>query len=123
MTEQSPKETPIRDEFEALGKTIQEALNAVWDSDQRKNIQTKVESGLREIGDALDNLVTDIQTSEKGQRLREDVEDMGERIRSGEVADKAREGLLNTLQKLNAELMKATTPKNSDEEVDSSEEA
>lgn len=123
MTEQDPKETPIRDEFEALGKSIQEALNAVWDSDQRINIQTKVESGLREIGDALDTLVTDIQTSEKGQQLREDVEDMGERIRSGEVADKAREGLLNTLQKINAELMKATTPKNPDEEMDSSEEA
>jgi hypothetical protein len=60
-----------------------------------------------ELGDALEDLVEDVRGSEVGETIRKEADEFGERVRSGEFEHKARQGILDALQALNAELQKA----------------
>jgi hypothetical protein len=109
--ENTPNENTIKAEFEALANNMRAALQAAWESEERQKAQSEIEKGLREVGVALEGLINDFQTSETTQRMREEVDEIGARIRSGEAAETARNGLLKTLQRINAELEKAIKPK------------
>jgi hypothetical protein len=54
-------------------------------------------------------MIDEFQVKEVGKKAVKEVDDFGERLRSGEVRDKAHEGILSALKKMNAELEKAST--------------
>ena len=120
MSEQNQKDSGnMRDEFKALGDNLKDVLNAMWESEERKRFQEELEAGMRELGTAMESLADDVRRSEAGQKLREGVDDFSERVRSGEVENKAREEIVKALKMLNEELLKVsekfTKPGDSDE--------
>ena len=101
----------IGDEFRQLGKNLISMLQSAWESEERKKLQQEIETGLRELGAALDQAATDFKQSPAGQQLKTDVEEFHTRVRSGEVENKIRTELVSVLRALNYELTKASTPK------------
>lgn len=106
MTEPEKKEDILGDEFRNLGKNLADVLRTVWESPERKNMQQEIESGLTEMGRSLNQEIDSFRQSPTGQRLKSDMEDLDQRIRSGEVTTKARDELLSALKRANAELQK-----------------
>ena len=95
-------------EFRRLGENLKGTIEAAWDSEQRQNLSTEIKEGLRQLSDSIEKAATDIGEKPQVQKLREDVDDFAGRVKSGEVGDKAREGLSSALDKINTELEKTS---------------
>ena len=111
MTEQTPPQNNLKDEFQNLANNLKQALQTAWESEERKHLQSEIEAGLTQVGSALNEAFEEFQSSEVGQKLKDDIDDFGERVRSGELEDKVRTDLTEALRKLNAELEKVTKSK------------
>jgi len=106
MSENEEREDILADEFRNLGKNLAEVLRAAWESPERKNMQAEIEAGLDDLGKSVNHEVNSFRQSPSGQRLKADMEELNQRIRSGEVTTRARDELLTALQRANEELQK-----------------
>lgn len=107
MTEKNNSEGQLRDEFRNLGENLKAIVNAAWESEERRKIQHEVEDGLNELGQAVNELLEKIQTSDVSKKVSEGVDQIGEQFRSGEAETKIRQSVLTALQTFNDELQKA----------------
>lgn len=119
MTKNTQPEGDLHEEFQNLGRNIKDALNTAWNSDERKKVQTNIQDGLNDIGNAINDLINDFQAAEVGKKVVDEVDQIGERLRSGKVKEKTREGILSALKKMNAELEKAVDKLSSQDEQES----
>ena len=62
---------------------------------------------MEELGLVLEGFAEDVRTSEVGETIRKEANEFGERVRSGEIEQKTRQGILDALQALNSELQRA----------------
>ncbi len=106
MSENPEQEENLASEFRALGKNLVSALNAAWESPERKRIQSEVLSGLNELGATLQKEVENLSNSDASQQVKSSVEQIGERIRSSEAQTKVRQELLSALKTANLEIQK-----------------
>lgn len=109
MNDQKVPEGELKDEFQNLSQNLKNIINTAWESEERKKVQSDIHDGLDELYNAVNNLINELQVKEVGKKVVKEVDDFGERLRSGEVRDKANEGILSALKKMNAELEKAST--------------
>jgi hypothetical protein len=108
MSDQNPSdEEKLTEEFRNLGKNIFGMIQAAWDHPERKNMQQEIESGLRELGNSLRREVEDFSSSSAGEQLKSDIEDLGDRFRTGEAQTRLREELLSALRSANVEMQRA----------------
>ena len=98
----------FKEEFNKFGENLKSAFNDAWASEDRQKFQGDITEGINQLGTALGDFVTSFSASETGQKIITEVDEFGERLRSGEVEEKAREGLMTVLQKVNSELKKAS---------------
>lgn len=106
MSENPEHEEGLASEFRALGKNLVSALNAAWESPERKRMQSEVLSGLNELGATLQKEVDNLSNSDASQQVKSSVEQIGERIRSSETQMKVRQELLSALKTANLEIQK-----------------
>ena len=106
----TPNETHANDivaELRELGRNLQALLRASWESEERKKVQTELQAGLNDLGKSLSQAATEFQESPAGQTLKADLEDLHQRIQSGEVESKVRSEVLSALRLANEGLKKA----------------
>jgi len=106
MSEDTPSEDKLGEEFRNLGKNLVDAFRTAWEAPERKKLQQDIESGLNELGNTLKEEYDTFSESPTGQRLKADVVDMRERVRTGEAEAKVRSDLLVALRTVNEELQK-----------------
>lgn len=103
-------------EFHELGKNLQGILRAAWESEERKKLQEELRLGLSDLGNMVNQAANEFQSSPTGQRIKEDMEDFQQRVRSGEVENKVREEILSALRMVNSELEKVSFRKRGEDE-------
>ena len=117
MTDQNPTPEPntnpgeIANELRQLGENLRQALQNAWDSQERKKFQQEIEGGLAELGSTLSQAAKDFADGPTGQTLKADIDDFGQRLRTGEIENKVRSEVLGALRTANQELKKATQSK------------
>ncbi len=104
MAEEKKSKDEIGNEFEKLGENIRQVVQGAWESEERKRIGKEIHDGLIEIGEAFTRLGDEFVESPGVQRVREEVDDISERIQSGEVAQKINDDLVSLLQTINQKL-------------------
>jgi hypothetical protein len=104
-----PPENDLTSEFRALGDNLKSILKNVWESEETHKLKDEIHAGLTEFGRVTNETVEEFTQGETGQRLKTEAEDLRERIRSGDMEEKARQELLKVLQVINSELEKAST--------------
>lgn len=104
MTEEKQPKDEIRNEFEKLGENIRQAVHGAWESEERKRISKEIHDGLIELGAAFTRLGDEIVESPGVKRVREEVDDFGDRIQSGEVSKKINDELVGLLRTINQKL-------------------
>jgi hypothetical protein len=111
LTDQNERATSanLGDELRSLGENLVAALREAWSSPERRKLQEEIGTGLSDLGSSLSKAVEDFETSPTGQRMKADMEDLGERVRSGEVESKLRSELLQVLRTVNTELEKVAS--------------
>lgn len=106
--ESRQSEESLTEEFRILGKNLMEAVRAAWESPERRKLQQEISSGLTELGATLRKEAQEFSASETGQRLKSDVQEAQQRIRSGEAENRVRDELLSALRTVNTELQKVS---------------
>lgn len=107
MSDQSPQEGDLNQEFKNLGKNLANTLQAIWESPERKRLQQDLENGLQDLGNTLRQEVDKFGESPTGQRMKTDVEDVRQKVKTGEAQQKVRDELVTALRSLNTELERA----------------
>jgi hypothetical protein len=112
MTDNNPNENKsstesISDQLNELGKNLRDALQAAWSSEERRKLQQDIEEGLSSLGSSLSQAAKDFSNTSTGQTIKEDVKDLQQRWRSGEVGSKVHSEVVDSLRKVNEELQKA----------------
>jgi uncharacterized protein YukE len=105
MTE-TPEPNELKAEFQKLGENLVGNLKALWEHPEAEEIRGEFKQGLHQLGDTINQLANDFSESPTGQRLQEEAQDFGERVRSGEVEAQVREELVRALNMINVELEK-----------------
>ncbi len=106
--ENKPSGDSISDQLNELGKNLRDALQAAWASDERQKLQKDIEEGMSNLGTTLSQAAKDFSSSNTAQTIRDDMKDLGNRWKSGEVGSKVHSELLDALRRANEELQKAT---------------
>ncbi len=109
-TTTNPPPNEIADELRELGKNLQALLRSAWESEERKKVQSELQTGLNELGKSISQAAAEFSQSPAGQTLKADIEDLHQRIQSGEVETKVRSEVLSALRAAN-EGLKRTTKK------------
>jgi hypothetical protein len=108
MSEDHTEKPDVAEEFRRLGKNLQDALQTAWESEERKSLTRDILSGLEGLSNAVEEAAHDLAESEVGKQVKEEVNDLAERVRKGEIADSLREDFMRALRKVNAELENIT---------------
>jgi uncharacterized phage infection (PIP) family protein YhgE len=106
MSEQGQPKDELKDEFEKLGGNLRSLIQGAWESEQRKKASQEVQRGLDEVGEALSNAAAELAQDPAARKLREEVDQLADRVRSGELAERARSELIEVLQGVNERLNK-----------------
>ena len=113
MTENNPDDKKstsdtISDQLNELGKNLRDALQTAWSSDERRKLQQDIEEGMASLGASLSQAAKDFSNTPTGKTITEDMKDLQERWRSGEVSSKVHTEVVDTLRRVNEELQKAS---------------
>jgi len=106
----------IADEFAELGRNIKQALQSAWTSEERKRLQSEIETGLREASRVLKQATDELSKSQAAANFKADAEDFQRRVQTGEVEAKIRSELQAVLHMANEELRKAFSSEGAPEE-------
>ena len=95
-------------EWQNLGQNLKSVFQDTWESEERRKLQEDIEAGLADFASSINKAVEDFKETPTGQKLKTDVDDFHERVRSGEVEGKAREEVAAVLRSINSELEKVS---------------
>lgn len=106
-----PEDRPIEgdnlaEEFRNLGKNLFGALQAAWESPERKRLQDEFINDMSELGATLKREAESFSQSPAGQQMKADVDELGERFRTGQAQEQMRKELIDILRSANTELGK-----------------
>jgi transposase len=104
MAEDPMAKDPLREEFDKLGGNLRSVIQGAWESEERKQVSNEVQSGLSQVGDAIAQAAKDLSEDPTAQKLRQEVDEIAERVRTGELAEKVRVELIDVLQQVNERL-------------------
>lgn len=107
-TPNSPEPNDLLDELHALGDNLRAMIASAWGSTERRRLQQDLEEGLTDIKSSLNQAASDFQSSPTGQTIKEELSDLNERLRTGEVESAVRREVLNALRMANEGLKKAS---------------
>jgi hypothetical protein len=105
-----PPEGDLLDEFRQLGRNLAAAARSAWQSEESQKLRNELRVGLAALEAGLKQASAEVTSGETGQRIKAEVNDFSERVRSGQVESRLRDDLLAALRKVNSELEKATRP-------------
>jgi hypothetical protein len=113
MSENNPNENKssndtISDQLNELGKNLREALQTAWSSQERRKLQQDIEEGMASLGATLSQAAKDFSNTPTGKTISEDVKDLQQRWKSGEVGSKVHSEVVDALRRVNEELQKTT---------------
>jgi hypothetical protein len=96
----------ISDGFKTLGDNLAGLLRAAWDRPERAKVQEEIETGLQELGHALNRVVDDVAESDFGKKVKTDLAGLKGKVEKGEVEEKVAGEIRSALGSVNAELEK-----------------
>ena len=106
-TPDAPTPNDLVDELRSLGDNLREMLASAWNRNERQRLQQDLEEGLADLKNSLNRATDEFQASPAGQTIKEELSDLNERLRTGEVEATVRREVLNALRLANDGLKKA----------------
>ncbi len=96
----------ISDALRDLGRQFANTIQAAWHSQERREFEEEVREGVDQFANEVRKAFREIRESGAAQRVREEAGEVKERAERADLAQKARTGLVEGLEKLSQELGK-----------------
>lgn len=107
MTQESNPQPDLTSQFRELGDNLKNIMQTAWQSEEAQILRQDIKTGLSELGQVANDTVDEFNASEAGQRLKNEAQELKDRVKSGEVESRARQEISKALNMLNTELQKA----------------
>lgn len=107
MDTSNPEPGDLGRELRILGENLRQVFTTAWASEDRRRLQSEIETGLSEMAEAVRSAADDFRQSDAGRQAEKDLQDLGQRIQSGEFESQVRTDLMQVLRNVNAELDRA----------------
>ncbi len=103
-----PDETggAVVEELRSLGRQLGETFRAAWASEERQRIEAEIREGIQIFVSEVDKAFGEVRQSEVPHRVREEAGQLADSLKSGELPQKARSGMVEGLRRLSDELRK-----------------
>jgi len=101
MSEKPDRSENLDESFRRLGKNLRNLAEDAWDSEERRAFTQEIEDSLSEIGAALDNAANKVLEHPETQRLKEEVNEFGERVRSGAFTEDLKREMREAVDEIN----------------------
>ncbi|RMG94948.1 MAG: hypothetical protein D6706_12955 [Chloroflexi bacterium] len=101
--EQQPRKD-VAAELREMGQKFTETLRAAWQSEERQKIEVELREGLKSFADEVDHLIHELKEGETAEKVKKEATEIKVQIKSGELGQKAKEGLATSLRWLSQEL-------------------
>jgi hypothetical protein len=101
MTEKQP-ESDLSEEFRRLGQNLKQAAEAAWTGPEGQRLRGEIKAGLQALEKGINDTAVEMTTGETGQKIKTEVNEFSERVRSGQVEKQLRQDLLSALRSLNS---------------------
>lgn len=108
MTDNPTPEETLAEEFRQMGKNLADVLRGAWESPERKKLQQEIADGLSDLSDLMRSEAEHIRESPTGKRVKADVEELHDRIRSREIETRLRQDVLAALRSINTQLRRVS---------------
>lgn len=102
----SAKQSAIVDEFRNLGRQLGETLHTAWNSEERRQFESEMREGVQSFANELDKAFADLRESNAAQKARDEAAEIGSKIESGEIGQKAQSSVAQGLRWFSEELGK-----------------
>lgn len=106
MSDVPPSEESLRQEIEALGKNLIGALRSAWEAPESKRLRDEMTDGLSDLGSTLKREADYLASHPATQQMKNEVGQLGEKIKAPEAQAAVRNELISVLQTVNSELQK-----------------
>jgi hypothetical protein len=103
-TTATKSESEIVEEFKNLGRQFAGTLESMWNSEERRRMETEIRAGVRTFAAEVDRVMRDARQSQAATRVKEEAVGMKERVESGDVPRRTQEGIVQGLRWLSHEL-------------------
>jgi hypothetical protein len=97
-------EADIAEEFKRLGRQFADTLESMWNSEERRRVETEIRDGVRTFANEVDRVLRDARQSPTATRVKEEAIGVKERVEAGEVTHRARGTVVQGLRWLSQEL-------------------
>lgn len=106
MTDQPRTPSPIAEELNKMGKLLVQAVQAAWESEERKKLEAELTEGLRKISDEVTAAAKKANESDAAKQIKVQAEKIATEVKEHDIAEEVRKGLLVGLEAINQELGK-----------------
>jgi len=106
MSDETPNEENLGQEFEALGKNLIGAIRSAWDAPESKRLRDDMTSGLGDLASTLKREADNLASHPTTQQIKNDVSQLGEKMKTPEAKAAVHRELMSTLKAVNSELQK-----------------
>ena len=94
----------VADELKDLGRQFADTLRTAWNSQERQRIENEIREGIKSFANELDKAISEAKDSQTAARVREEAEQVVNKVESTDVGRRVRSGLVQGLQWLSEEL-------------------
>jgi hypothetical protein len=94
----------IKDAFHQLGENLVRTVRAAWEAPERQKLQQEIETGLSDLADTVRKEVNTFNESPTGQKLKTEMTDLYQGVRTTVSETSLRDELLKALNVVNKEL-------------------
>lgn len=109
-TENKQPQSDLVNELNKLGENLGNLLRSAWESEERKSVEREISAGLeqmsKKLGDAAEQMKTDSHVHEAKRKVK----DAWETARGPQIVTELRQGVLETIKRINDDLAKRTAP-------------
>jgi hypothetical protein len=109
MSDNSQNKDEFFDEIHQLGKNIRGFLSTAWNSQERHELEQTIKTNLEEVGDTLNQAANDFLSSENGQQIKKDIDDLKQRAETGELQQQIRKDVHDALTMISTHLETAAS--------------
>ena len=106
MSDETPNEENLSEEFEVLGKNLIGAIRSAWEAPESKRLRDDMTTGLGDLASTLKREADNLASHPTTQQLKNDVNQIGEKMKAPEAQAAVRRELLGALKAVNSELQK-----------------
>lgn len=98
--------TDVMDEFKKIGRQFAEAIESVWNSEERVRVEKEIREGVHSFVDEVDKVIREAKESETFEKVKGEAAEAKASLESSDLGAKARDGFVQGLTWLSEEFGK-----------------